>query len=40
MIFADSKKQVDKIAEALRKEEIQNLPYYQDIGVQGRQTTL
>ena len=40
MIFAESKRSVDKISDALRKAEIKNLPYYQDIGVQGRQMTL
>eukprot|EP00347_Sterkiella_histriomuscorum_P023516 403334343 len=40
MIFAESKKTIDKVCEALRKAEIKNLPYYHDIGVQGRQTTL
>lgn len=28
MIFAESKKTIDKICEALRKAEIKNLPYY------------
>jgi hypothetical protein len=28
MIFADSKKNVDKICEILQKAEIKNLPYY------------
>ena len=40
MVFADNKKQVDRICEILHKAEIKNLPYYQDIGVQGRQTAL
>ena len=40
MIFAESKKTVDKISEILRVNEIKNLPYYTDIGVQGRSTTL
>lgn len=40
MVFAESKKTVDKICEALRKAEIKNLPYYQDVGVQGRANTL
>jgi len=40
MIFAESKKQVDRICEVLQKAEIKNLPYYQDTGMQGRQTTL
>ena len=33
MIFAESRKTIDKISEALRKAEIKNLPYYHDIGV-------
>ena len=36
MIFAESKKSVDKICEILQKAEIKNLPYYQDTGMQGR----
>lgn len=28
MIFAESKKTIDKICDALRKAEIKNLPYY------------
>jgi len=36
MIFAESKKQVDRICEVLQKAEIKNLPYYQDTGMQGR----
>ena len=28
MIFAESKKSVDRICEALRHSEIKNLPYY------------
>ena len=40
IIFCESKKTVDKICEALQKAEIKNLPYYQDAGMQGRQTTL
>ncbi|CDW90034.1 atp-dependent rna helicase [Stylonychia lemnae] len=34
------KKVIDKICEALKKAEIKNLPYYMDIGLLGRQTTL
>jgi superfamily II DNA helicase RecQ len=33
MIFAESKKQVDRICEVLQKAEIKNLPYYQDTGM-------
>lgn len=40
MIFAESKKSVDKICEVLQKAQVKNLPYYQDTGMQGRQTTL
>jgi superfamily II DNA/RNA helicase len=40
MIFAESKKSIDKICEVLYKADIKNLPYYQDTGMQGRQTTL
>ncbi|TNV86152.1 hypothetical protein FGO68_gene15481 [Halteria grandinella] len=40
MIFADSKKSIDKICDALLRADIKNLPYYQDTGLQGRQTTL
>jgi ERCC4-related helicase len=36
MIFAESKKTVDRICEVLHKAEIKNLPYYQDTGAQGR----
>ena len=36
MIFADSKKTIDKICEILQKAEIKNLPYYLDTGMQGR----
>ena len=36
IIFAESKKQVDRICEVLQKAEIKNLPYYQDTGMQGR----
>ncbi len=36
MIFAESKKSVDRICEVLQKAEIKNLPYYQDTGMQGR----
>ena len=28
MVFAESKKQVDRICEVLQKAEIKNLPYY------------
>jgi len=40
LIFADSKKNVDRICELLQKAEVKNLPFYQDTGIQGRQTTL
>lgn len=40
IIFAESKKAIDRICEALRQAEIKSLPYYQDIAVQGRAMTL
>lgn len=40
MIFAEAKKTVDKISEILRENEIKNLPYYSELGVTGRTTTL
>jgi len=40
MVFAESKKTVDRLCEALLKAGIKNLPYYQDTGMQGRQATL
>lgn len=40
MIFAESKKTIDRICEVLHKADLKNLPYYQDTGMQGRQTTL
>jgi ERCC4-related helicase len=40
LVFAESKKTVDKICEALRVAEIKSLPYYPDIAVQGRAMTL
>jgi hypothetical protein len=33
MIFAESKKTIDKICDALIKAEIKSLPYYPDIAV-------
>ena len=40
LIFAESKKTIDKVCEALREAEIKSLPYYSDISVQGRAMTL
>ena len=40
LVFAESKKMIDKICEALRLAEIKSLPYYPDIAVQGRAMTL
>ena len=40
LVFAESKKTIDKICEALRVAEIKSLPYYPDIAVQGRAMTL
>ena len=40
MIFAESKKTVDRICEVFMQNELKNLPYYQEIGLNGRQTTL
>jgi superfamily II DNA/RNA helicase len=40
MVFAETKKSVDKICDALRQAEIKSLPYYPDIAVQGRAMTL
>ena len=40
MVFAETKKTVDKICDALRQAEIKSLPYYPDIAVQGRAMTL
>jgi len=40
LVFAESKKTIDKICEALRLAEIKSLPYYPDIAVQGRAMTL
>ena len=40
MVFAETKKVVDKICDALRQAEIKSLPYYPDIAVQGRAMTL
>lgn len=33
MIFAESKKNIDKICEILQKAEIKSLPYYLDTGI-------
>ena len=33
MIFAESKKMIDKICEILQKAEIKSLPYYLDTGM-------
>ena len=33
MIFAESKKMIDKICEILQKAEIKSLPYYLDTGI-------
>jgi superfamily II DNA/RNA helicase len=33
MIFAESKKIIDKICEILQKAEIKSLPYYLDTGI-------
>lgn len=33
MVFAETKKSVDKICDALRQAEIKSLPYYPDIAV-------
>jgi len=40
MVFAETKKSIDKICDALRQAEIKSLPYYTDITVQGRAMTL
>lgn len=40
MVFAETKKSIDRICEALRQAEIKSLPYYTDITVQGRAMTL
>ena len=40
IVFAESKKSIDKICEALRQAEIKSLPFYPDIAVQGRAMTL
>lgn len=39
MIFAETKKTIDKICDALREADIKSLPYYNDIPVQGRAMT-
>lgn len=33
MIFAESKRTVDRVCEVLQKADIKNLPYYQDTGM-------
>jgi superfamily II DNA/RNA helicase len=40
LVFAESKKNVDRICEVLMLADIKSLPYYQDQGNQTRQTTL
>ena len=40
LIFAETKKSIDRICDALRHAEIKSLPYYPDIAVQGRAMTL
>jgi len=40
IVFAESKKIIDKICEALKEVEIKSLPYTSDIPVQGRALTL
>ena len=40
MVFAETKKSIDRICDALRQAEIKSLPYYTDITVQGRAMTL
>ena len=40
LIFAETKRSIDRICDALRLAEIKSLPYYPDIAVQGRAMTL
>lgn len=40
MIFTDSKKTCEKLAEILKKAEIKNLPFHNGLGLQTRQHTL
>ena len=40
IVFAESKKIIDKVCEALKEVEIKSLPYTSDIPVQGRALTL
>ena len=40
MVFAENKRSVDKVCEALREAEIKSLPFYADLSVFGRILTL